>query len=93
MKSIKKFMKKLSSKYHKLMKQWEFFWMNEDRINFWEKVKIISFKLMLVVISSFGLLLILRLFGYDLSYINYYSAVALYFYINEIPSFIKRCRK
>lgn len=54
----------------------------------------ITINLFVVLFNSIGLLLVLHLLvGYDISVLNYVCTVALYFFIQEIPEFVRRTIK
>ena len=42
---------------------------------------------------AFMILLVLRFVGYEMTWMNYFSAFALLMLLQEVPPFIKRCRK
>lgn len=44
-------------------------------------------------IFAFFLLLVLKLVGYQMTIMNFLSAFALLMLIEEVPAFIKRCRR
>lgn len=79
-----------SNKWARL-KRWfgvKIFW-TEFYINFKTFLYNFVIKSFNVLVNSFGLLLILYLVGFEINYMNYFACVALYFYLQEFPFWIR----
>lgn len=77
----------------KLKQKWELIKYHENRYKIKAFIPIFIIRSIKVVIIGMSYLLVLRLFGYSLTYLNLLSCMALYFILQEVPDFIKRCRK
>lgn len=80
-------------KYIYIKERFKYYYLHETTINIRNYFSNLLFRMIVVSVAGFMILMVLRFVGVALSIMNYYSSIALYFIIQELPQYFKKFKK